>query len=111
MITNGGGLGFMTTDALDALDLTIPFPAKVLTELLRGRVPSYCAIGNPIDVVGDANSSRYDAVFEEAIKSGEYDMFVVGMLLQTPSLSMEITNVIANHQSQLQCLWVHFRKL
>ncbi|GAG99396.1 unnamed protein product, partial [marine sediment metagenome] len=100
MITNGGGLGVMTTDALESLGLAIPSPSKELTEIYKERLPSYCAIGNPIDVVGDANASRYDIVFEEAIKSGEYDMFVVGMLLQTPSLSMEITNVIANHQRQ-----------
>jgi acyl-CoA synthetase (NDP forming) len=100
MITNGGGLGVMTTDALEALELAIPSPSKELTEIYKERLPSYCAIGNPIDVVGDANASRYDIVFEEAIKSGEYDMFVVGMLLQTPGLSMEITNVIANHQRQ-----------
>ncbi|MBN2231113.1 MAG: CoA-binding protein [Candidatus Thorarchaeota archaeon] len=100
MITNGGGLGVMTTDALEALGLVIPSPSKELEEKFNERLPSYCAIGNPIDVVGDTDSSRYDAVFEEAIKSGEYDIFVVGMLLQTPSLNMDITNVISNHQRQ-----------
>jgi len=100
MVTNGGGLGVMTTDALESAGLAIPSPSQKLTQIYKERLPSYCAIGNPIDVVGDADSTRYDIVFEEAIKSGEYDMFVVGMLLQTPSLSMEITNVIANHQRQ-----------
>ena len=53
-----------------------------------------------MDVVGDAGSDRYDVVFEEAIASEEYDLFVVGMLLQTPSLGMEITNRIAYHSRQ-----------
>ncbi|MFW9792694.1 MAG: acetate--CoA ligase family protein [Candidatus Thorarchaeota archaeon] len=98
MVTNGGGLGVMTTDALEAAGLNIPCPSPDLEKRLNERLPSYCAVGNPIDVVGDANSSRYDAVFEEAIASGEYDIFVVGMLLQTPSLDMDVTNVISNHQ-------------
>ncbi len=98
MITNGGGLGVMTTDALEALNLAIPSPSPELEKRLHQSLPAYCAVGNPIDVVGDTDASRYDAVFKEAIASGEYDMFVVGMLLQTPSLGMDITNVIANYQ-------------
>lgn len=100
MITNGGGLGVMTTDALEALGLAIPHPSKELEDRFHQLLPSYCAVGNPIDVVGDTDASRYDIVFKESIESGEYDMFVVGMLLQTPSLGMDITNVIANHQRQ-----------
>jgi acyl-CoA synthetase (NDP forming) len=98
MVTNGGGLGVMTTDALEEAGLNIPSPSSELTEKFHERLPAYCAVGNPIDVVGDANSSRYNAVLEEAIASGEYDIFVIGMLLQTPSLDMDVTNVIANHQ-------------
>jgi acyl-CoA synthetase (NDP forming) len=98
MITNGGGLGVMTTDALEAFGLAVPTPSTALHEKLLEQLPSYCAIGNPIDVVGDTDAARYDAVFKAAIDSGEYDIFVVGMLLQTPSLGMDITNVIANYQ-------------
>ena len=98
MVTNGGGLGVMTTDALEAAGLNIPHPSSELEQRFNERLPAYCAVGNPIDVVGDANSSRYDAVLEEAVASGEYDIFVIGMLLQTPSLDMDVTNVIANHQ-------------
>ncbi|MHA1479914.1 MAG: acetate--CoA ligase family protein [Candidatus Thorarchaeota archaeon] len=100
MVTNGGGLGVMTTDALEALGLEIPHPSPELTEKLESRLPSYCALGNPCDVVGDAGADRYDVVFEEAIASDEYDIFVVGMLLQTPSLGMEITNRIATYARQ-----------
>jgi len=100
LVTNGGGLGVMTTDALEAEGLAIPHPSPELTEILRERLPQYCAIGNPIDVVGDSDSSRYEVVFDEALKSREYDIVVVGMLLQTPTLGMDITNVIANYQRQ-----------
>jgi acetyl coenzyme A synthetase (ADP forming)-like protein len=100
MITNGGGLGVMTADALEALDLAIPSPSDDLVRRFKEKLPPYCAVGNPVDVVGDTDASRYDIVFEEAIASGEYDLFVVGMLLQTPSLGMDITNVIANYQRQ-----------
>ena len=100
MVTNGGGLGVMTTDALEAIGLAIPSPSEELKQRFKERLPGYCAVGNPIDVVGDSDASRYDIVFQEAIESGEYDIFVVGMLLQTPSLGMDITNVIANYQRQ-----------
>lgn len=98
MVTNGGGLGVMTTDSLEALGLNIPGPSPELEAKFKDRLPAYCAMGNPIDVVGDADSGRYNVVLEEAITSGEYDIFVIGMLLQTPSLDMDVTNVISNHQ-------------
>ncbi|MHA2423300.1 MAG: acetate--CoA ligase family protein [Candidatus Thorarchaeota archaeon] len=100
MITNGGGLGVMTTDAIEAEGLAQPPPSSELLARFEDRLPGYCAVGNPVDVVGDAGSDRYDAVFEEAIASDEYDIFVVGMLLQTPSLGMEITNRIAYHSRE-----------
>jgi acyl-CoA synthetase (NDP forming) len=100
IVTNGGGLGVMTTDALDANGLVVKPPSPELKNRFGERLPSYCAIGNPIDVVGDSDASRYDVAFEEALNSGEYDIIVVGMLLQTPSLGMDVTNVIANHQRQ-----------
>ena len=100
MVTNGGGLGVMTIDALEALGLAIPSPSPELEDKFRLRLPAYCAWHNPVDVVGDTDASRYDAVFDEAIKSNEYDVFVVGMLLQTPSLGMDVTNVISNYQRQ-----------
>jgi acetyltransferase len=90
----------MTTDALDANGLAVQTPSPELSDRFRDRLPSYCAIGNPVDVVGDSDASRYDVAFDEALKSGEYDIIVVGMLLQTPSLGMDVTNVIANHQRQ-----------
>ncbi len=98
MVTNGGGLGVMTTDAIETLGLAQPHPSPELNDRFAARLPSYCAWGNPCDVVGDSDSSRYEAIFEEAIQSDEYDIFLVGMLLQTPTLGMEITNVISNYQ-------------
>ncbi len=100
MVTNGGGLGVMTTDAIEALGLSQPHPSPELEARFDERLPSYCAVKNPIDVVGDAGSERYDVVFEEAIASDEFDIFIVGMLLQTPSLGMEITNRLANYSRQ-----------
>jgi acyl-CoA synthetase (NDP forming) len=100
VVTNGGGLGVMTTDALDRNGLAVNPPSPELEDRFRDRLPSYCAIRNPVDVVGDSDASRYDITFEEALKSEEYDIIVVGMLLQTPSLGMDVTNVIANHHRQ-----------
>ncbi len=100
MVTNGGGLGVVTTDAIEAAGLAQPHPSPELDARFEHRLPAYCAWGNPCDVVGDSGSDRYDVVFEEAIASDEYDLFIVGVLLQTPSLGMEITNRVAYHSRQ-----------
>ncbi|MFB6214645.1 MAG: CoA-binding protein, partial [Candidatus Bipolaricaulia bacterium] len=63
VITNAGGPGIMTTDAiLDSggeLAELGPETKRELTELL----PEHSSVENPVDVLGDAGSSRYkDAI-------------------------------------------------
>ena len=59
IVTNGGGLGILATDAAhDAgLEMT-PLPAPVQARL-RAVLPPHAATANPVDLVGDATPSRY----------------------------------------------------
>lgn len=60
IVTNGGGLGILATDA--ARDAALELPA--LDDAVRGRLrsvlPAHAALANPIDVIGDATAARYD---------------------------------------------------
>jgi acetate---CoA ligase (ADP-forming) len=59
LVTNGGGLGILATDAArDAgLDVT-PLPAPVQARLAN-VLPPHAATTNPVDLIGDATPSRY----------------------------------------------------
>jgi acetyl coenzyme A synthetase (ADP forming)-like protein len=59
IVTNGGGLGILATDAardagLEVATLSAPAQAR-----LRAALPPHAATTNPVDLVGDATPSRY----------------------------------------------------
>ncbi len=59
VVTNGGGLGVVATDAardggLDVAPLDAPAQAR-----LREVLPGTASLGNPVDLVGDADAARY----------------------------------------------------
>jgi acetyltransferase len=59
VLTNGGGLGIVATDAARAAGLQVrPLPEPV-SERLRAALPPTASLGNPIDLVGDADAARY----------------------------------------------------
>ena len=59
VVTNGGGLGIVATDAARAAGLTItPIDDAVRRRLAEG-LPAAAGLGNPVDLVGDADARRY----------------------------------------------------
>lgn len=59
VVTNGGGLGVIATDAAREAGLDV----SPLDEATRGRLaavlPPTASLGNPVDLVGDADAARY----------------------------------------------------
>jgi acetyltransferase len=75
LVTNGGGLGILATDAAREAGLEVtPLPATVQARL-RGVLPAHAATANPVDLVGDATPARYGAALD--ILSGEAASLVV----------------------------------
>lgn len=77
IVTNAGGLGVMATDAIiDNGGRLAELPDEMI-EALTEVLPPYWSHGNPIDVLGDAGSER----FEAAIKACLAEPAVNGILL------------------------------
>jgi acetyltransferase len=59
LVTNGGGLGILATDAAGDVGLEVaPLPEPTRARL-SAVLPSHAATANPIDLIGDATPSRY----------------------------------------------------
>ena len=59
LVTNGGGLGILATDAAHDVDLQVtPLPEPTRARL-SAVLPSHAATTNPVDLIGDATPSRY----------------------------------------------------
>jgi acetate---CoA ligase (ADP-forming) len=61
VVTNGGGLGVLAADAARAAALDLPPPTTDVRERLAHVLPAHAALGNPIDLIGDAGGPRYEA--------------------------------------------------
>jgi len=61
VITNGGGPGVMAADRAADLGLALAELSSGTIEALRQTLPANWSQGNPIDLIGDADSARYRA--------------------------------------------------
>jgi acetyltransferase len=77
IITNAGGPGIMAADAAELVGLSMKAPTAETQEKLRAGIPAAAAVGNPIDVIGDAGPERYIHSLEHVQKDPNIDSIVV----------------------------------
>ena len=90
IVTNAGGPGVMSVDALSARGGHLVEISPETIEALNEVLPAAWSHANPIDVLGDASASRY----EEAIKRAVQDPNADGLLvILTPQSMTDILGV------------------
>jgi len=77
VVTNAGGPGIMTADAVEQMGLTFARLSKETQEKLAERLPAAANVQNPIDVLGDALADRYEFALEAALDDPNVDSVVV----------------------------------
>ena len=77
VVTNAGGPGVMTLDALKAADGEIATLSKETITSLNKVLPPYWSHGNPVDVLGDAPPERYAKAMELVLKDRGVDAVLV----------------------------------
>ncbi|MDR3078735.1 MAG: acetate--CoA ligase family protein [Rickettsiales bacterium] len=83
VVTNAGGVGVLTSDLCEENGLDMAEPSSHTRERLKAVLPAEAALGNPIDVIGDARADRYENVLNILCESGEYENILV---LLTPQM-------------------------
>ncbi|MCL2005841.1 MAG: acetate--CoA ligase family protein [Planctomycetaceae bacterium] len=84
IITNAGGPGIMATDAAIAAGLTIaPLVDATKAKLQPPVLPEAAALNNPVDVIGDARSDRYQAAVDAVMGDPNVDLGVVVLTPQS----------------------------
>jgi acetyltransferase len=64
LVTNGGGLGILATDAARAAGLELAAIDGPAGERLAAVLPPQAAVSNPVDLIGDATPQRYAEALE-----------------------------------------------
>ena len=96
IITNGGGYGILSTDAIDSsshVKLAVLSPNTIAE--IKKFAPEHMNVGNPLDLLGDATTERYRQSIDKCIADPGVDGLVVIALYQTPLLTTEIVEVIS----------------
>jgi acetate---CoA ligase (ADP-forming) len=95
IITNAGGPGIMAADAVEHSGMTVgKLGGGVATEL-RAKLPAAASVGNPIDVLGDADPERYVTAVDAAQDDPDVDAIVVILTPQAMTQPAAVARAIA----------------
>jgi acetyl coenzyme A synthetase (ADP forming)-like protein len=95
VITNAGGPGIMAADAAEMAGLRLPIPDAPTAAKLRSGLPDTASVGNPVDVIGDADPARYLRAFEIIQGSDGTDAIVVIATPQNMTQPTELAKLLA----------------
>lgn len=90
IITNGGGPGIMATDACVRYGLKVAQFSETTKKRLRAGLPKAASVNNPVDIVGDAQSDRYEVALRAALWDENVDC---GLVMLTPQAMVNIRKV------------------
>lgn len=82
IITNGGGLGVLATDAAEKYKIDLYDDQAQLTETYSKVISSFGSTKNPIDLTGGATGPDYDHVFEASL-TNEKIHSLIGLYCET----------------------------
>ena len=100
IITNAGGGGVVTVDAMEKADLKLVQFDEETTAKLKKCVTEEGSAKNPIDVLGDAPVSRYKESLEIVLSQDEVDSLIV-MVCPTASADPDgIANAILEERKE-----------
>ena len=95
IVTNGGGPGILAADACEKNGLELPSLEYHIRENLRRMLPPHASVNNPVDVLGDADESRYEIALSAGLKSSRIDGIIVILTPQAMTPTEKIANVTA----------------
>lgn len=97
IITNAGGPGTMAADAVEKIGLEVAVLDRNIATALRGQLPAAASVGNPIDVLGDADPERYVAALRAAQQDNAVDGILVLLTPQAMTRPAETARAIADN--------------
>jgi acetyltransferase len=84
IVTNAGGPGIIATDAYEAEGITIARFQDSTLAACREKLPHEAAVGDPIDIVGDAPPERYDFALRTLFANETEDAVSGVLVILTP---------------------------
>jgi len=93
VVTNGGGLGIVSTDAARESGLEVAPLADPVRRRLDALLPPTASVVNPVDLVGDADAARYSNALH-AIGPSAADALLVVLTAQAATDSVGVARAV-----------------
>jgi len=108
IVTNGGGLGIMASDACEKVDLKLAELTNETVNSLAGKLSSMASTSNPVDIVGDGSPRHYEAALKGVIGDPNVDGAMVFLSPQAPIDIEELSRVIISATEITKPVLVNF---
>ncbi len=76
IVTNGGGIGVMATDACEKYGVKLYDDAAALKEIYSTVTPEFGSTKNPIDLTGQATSIHYASALQQSLRSAQINSVI-----------------------------------
>ena len=96
VVTNGGGLGIVATDAARDSGLVVPSLGPDVEAELRAVLPRTASVANPVDLVGDADAARFHDALHVLGRAHGVDVSLVLLTAQAATDSAMVARAIAS---------------
>ena len=77
VLTNAGGLGILCADACEAAGLDLPDLSDETRAALAAQLPAEASVANPVDLLGSATATTYEAVLPAVLEDPRVDAVIV----------------------------------
>jgi len=94
IITNAGGPGILATDALERNGMSLAQMKNETIQALQDFLPGAASAANPVDVLGDARSNRYEFALKKVAEDPNVDGILVVLTPQAMTDILETAEAI-----------------
>ncbi len=94
VVTNGGGMGVLTADSIELNELPFASFSEVTKQELKKILPDFGNVGNPLDLIAEADAEKYARAIELFMQDDNVDVIIVIALLQTPPMDERVLNIL-----------------
>jgi acetyltransferase len=96
VVTNGGGLGIVATDAARDAGLDVPSLGAEVETRLKAVLPPTASVANPVDLVGDADAGRFHNALQVLGDAAGVDAALVLLTAQAATDAATVARAIAS---------------
>ena len=92
ILTNGGGMGIIATDAVEKYHLEMSTFDSNTLKAFKKVLPPTASFTNPVDIIGDADAKRFSDALEIIVKDKNVDAIIVSV---TPTIKTDMNAIAA----------------